>query len=239
MSARAPPSPAAAALAAAETLDGYRAAIAASPLNAAARAKDRYVPFFLESPKDLARLEDEIAKIPLLNGSTTVILHPSADAGFPHTRPTDLLCLPAPVATQSSTASLAETLRHEAIHIHQRRNPSFWDAAARADGWEPAASSQLPLDLLQRCRLNPDTFTPTPFWSWDGRWIPLPLFTRDLQPTLGGIEIQWWDTEREALYLSPPSPGSERYGPRPSQQSTRSNFSPSRPQQPASQQRKS
>lgn len=209
-------SPAADTLAAAEAADGYRAAIAASPLNAAARAKDRYVPSFLE-PADAQRLEAEVHKIRLLDDTITLILDSSADAGYPHTRAPNIICLPAAnAAATTSTASLAETLRHEAIHIHQRRNPDFWRAAAKADGWEPATSSQLPLDLLQRCRLNPDTFH-TPFWSWDGRWIPLPLFQRDLQPTLGGVEISWWDLQREALYPSPPSPFSDRYGPKPSQ----------------------
>ena len=77
----------------AESIDGYRAACNASVLNAAAREKQAYAPHFLKRT-ELVKLNDAMRKIPILSTMDVIILHASADNGFPHTRPNSLICMP-------------------------------------------------------------------------------------------------------------------------------------------------
>ena len=196
------------ALARAESIDGYRAACAASPLNAAARSSHIYAPSFLE-PDELQLLYDTMAKVPLTRTMDVVILDSSAENGYPHTRPKALVCMP---ASSIDPESLAETLCHEAIHIHQRRNVQQWSAACIKDGWWPAPIGQIPAKFRERCRLNPDTFSQQQFWTWQNYYIPLPLFVREDNPTLGGVHIKWMDTRNSTLFSDPPASFVERYG---------------------------
>jgi hypothetical protein len=203
-------------LAAAERKDGYRAACAASPLNAAARADQHYTPFSL-AQEEVEMLLQEVDSIPLLSNSDIIILHPTADNGYPHTRPGRIVCMPASAVRGKTLGELSETLRHEAVHIHQRENESTWAAAAMRDGWQPCPPGQIPQRFRERCRLNPDTLKPQQFWAWRGRHVPLPLFLRDDYPTLGGVGIRWFDIETQATYTEPPGDFRQRYGPAPSQ----------------------
>ena len=160
----------------AEALDGYRAACAACPLNAEARKKQIYTPYFLEK-KSLEKLYGRMFTIPLISTMDVVVLHPSADNGYPHTRPNSIICVPANVVATSDD-SLANTLLHEAIHVHQRRHPETWAAACSREGWTPVSTDQIPEEFLRRCRLNPDTFFQQRFWAWEKYNVPLPLFVK-------------------------------------------------------------
>lgn len=205
-----------AALAAAEAADGYLAAVAASPLNAISRRDSRYVPSWL-SPADASRLATELEAIPLLADARVVVLDASADGGYPHTRATNLVCMPTSAIKGKSRAELAETLRHESIHIHQRQYPDFWAAISRQEGWAVVPPGQIPLSLRDRCRVNPDTFRPSPFWAWEGWAVPLPLFYRDDSPRIGDVVIKWLDLRDGSLSSSPPPSFSARYGSSPPQ----------------------
>lgn len=204
----------------AETADGYLAAVGASHLNRQARGGCSYVPFFA-SPDRVEKLVGLIDKIPLLDAADIIIMHRTADNGFPHTRPDKILCLPVS-HLDAAESDLAETLRHEAVHLHQRANPHLWYQACLREGWTPVSSEQIPQQLLARCRINPDTFQKQQFWSWDIFHVPLPLFVPKPAAgtaafTLEDVVVKWLDLRDGSLSSSPPSSFSLRYGPRPPQ----------------------
>jgi hypothetical protein len=199
----------------AEHEDGYLAACAASPRNRAARTGCSYLPF-LVAPGEADRLLALADSIPLIRDADLVILHPSAENGYPHTRPPNLICLPSKVL-RASDESLRTTLLHEMLHLHQRRYPDRWNRACRADGWTPLSPSQIPRNLQGAVRLNPDTLRPTQFWAWEEHHCPLPLFSPRPHPTLGDVVIKWYDLRNGSLYSTPPPSFEARYGSNPAQ----------------------
>ncbi len=209
-------SPANDSLTAAEAADGYRAACAASPANAYARRNCTYTPFFAEDT-DVNRLVKLLDDIPLTRDTDVVVLHPTAENGYPHTRAPNLIAMPLPSVTGVSDEALAETLRHEAVHIHQRRQPKLWAAACVREGWWPLPAGQVPQRWRAQCRLNPDTFQPQQFWSWETHHVPLPLFSSEAPSNLADISVKWLDLRNGVLYPSPPPSFQARYGNAPSQ----------------------
>lgn len=207
---------AAAALAKAEAHDGYLAAVAACPVNAAARRFDRYTPFFAEK-EDVERLLKEIGRVETLRTADVIVMNETADNGYPHTRAPNIVVLPVKTIVSTTTEELAETLRHEGLHIHQRKNLSLWTAACMREGWQPVPQGQIPLRFRERCRINPDTFSPQPFWGWEGVHVPLPLFTTDTPKSLADIDVKWFDLRNQTLYSSPPPSFQARYGGAPPQ----------------------
>lgn len=202
----------------AESIDGYLAAVSASPLNREARSTCRYSPFFA-GPDKAERLLKIVDNIPLLDGADIIVMHPTADNGYPHTRPGNIVCLPT-TYLDHDVAALRETLVHEAIHLHQRANPHPWYRACLLEGWTPVSLEQIPAELRERCRINPDTFSPRPFWSWDIFHVPLPLFTpkpSSRQLTLSDCVVKWLDLRNGALVTEPPSTFKGRYGAQPPQ----------------------
>ena len=198
-------------LAQAEAADGYRAAIAASPANRYARKDQLYIPFFVP-PAAAQRLLGEVDKIPLLDGANVIVMHRSADGGLPHTRPLETVCMPAHYVVKASTADLATTLRHEAIHLHQRAHPQLWAAALMRDGWTPLGAGAVPTHHRALCRLNPDTMHPVQFWSWDGAYVPLPLFRDEQPPDLDAVSIRWLDRRSGDFLSAAPPSFKARYG---------------------------
>jgi hypothetical protein len=190
----------------AETIDGYRSACLHSPMNALARRGEHYTPSFL-SPELAQRLRTEVFRIEMLNGADIVVLHSSADNGYPHTRPKSVVCMPES-SVNVPIPDLAETLRHESIHLHQRRFPDVWKSVCRREGWTPV--EQIPTRFKEKCRLNPDTFYDTPFWAWETFHVPLPMFKEG--KNLGDVRIEWMDIRTNALFHDPPASFVTRYG---------------------------
>ena len=196
----------------AEAIDAYLELCSACPANRAARKGNLYKPFFV-SPYDSQRLRTATFKIEILNGADIIVLHSSAENGFPHTRPDAIVCMPSDFVTRSSDSELAETLCHEAIHIHQRRFPAMWRAKCLREGWTPLAKDRIPVRFREQCRLNPDTFYDTPFWAWDTHHVPLPMFRDSSKPRdLGDVRIEWFDLRTGSLFHHPPPSFVERYG---------------------------
>ncbi len=204
------------ALAKAESIDGYRAACKASALNSAAREGDLYIPYSIDRA-DVNRLNKQIFSIELMGDVDIVVLHPSADNGYPHTRPNNIVCMPTNAIQGVSDSALADTLRHEAVHIHQRRNPEQWVGACLHEGWWPVQSHQIPQRFAERCRLNPDTMGDRQFWAWQTHYVPLPMFIREDVPTMEGVQVKWMDLRNNTLSSEPPSSFKARYGANPSQ----------------------
>lgn len=191
-------------LAKAEQIDKYRTACSRSELNRLAREKHIYSVFSNENPAALQQVADTMD---LTRGSKIVILHPSADNGYPHTRPGNLICMPAGFSLYNAP----KTLLHEACHLHQRSHASYWTSYSIKQGWWPVAADQVPERWRARCRINPDTMA-TPFWSWQEHYVPLPLFRNEQSPSMGECDVRWYDMRNGVLYKVPPPSFTARYG---------------------------
>lgn len=185
----------------AEAADGFFAKVAASPVNTAARRLCSYTAWNDQSLAAVASamLEKEDRWVDI------VILDPSAEGGMPHTRP-GLICLPA----YYPESRLPETLRHEMIHISQKRQPSLWTSRANVEGWSAVRPEIIPLNWASRCRLNPDTAGT--LYAWRGH-VPLPVYVREDKPNLRDIEVRWFDIA-EGIVRSTPTSFTQYYGKR-------------------------
>lgn len=183
----------------AEEIDNFFTKIRSDPVNARARHHLSYVP--MESTPKPWMLNTEI-----------IMMHPTAEAGMPHTRPPNIICMPQYYPTER----IQETLAHELIHVDQRRRPYKWNGFFEKEGWTPISEEEIPSRWLSRCRLNPDTVDQR-FWAWKGQHVPLPLFEREDKPDLRQVVIQWWDRETGVRQAEPPRSFQERYGSLPSQ----------------------
>ena len=188
----------------AEQIDKYRTACSRSELNRLARSQHIYSVFSNENPAALQQVADTMD---LTRGSKIVILHPSADTGYPHTRPGNLICMPAGFSLYNAP----KTLLHEACHLHQRSHASYWTSYSIKQGWWPVAADQVPERWRARCRINPDTMA-NPFWSWQEHYVPLPLFRNEQSPSMGECDVRWYDMRNGVLYKVPPPSFTARYG---------------------------
>ena len=185
----------------AESIDNYISLCAKSPLNSHARANCSYT---LWPSQEIATKYSNMG-----GNAKIVVLHPSAEGGMPHTRPGNVICIPAYYPDHA----MDETLRHEAAHISQRSNPSEWKTKLNREGWFQVADSKIPAPIKERCRLNPDTCW-SRFWAFDGRYVPLPIFVREDKPSLREIAIRWYDMSEEITRSVIPSIFTETYGQR-------------------------
>lgn len=183
----------------AEQIDHFFFQVSQNPVNAKAREQHSYVPM------------NDVLEPYLLN-TQIIKLHPTAEAGLPHTRPPNLICIP----MYYPEDRLNHVLKHELIHIDQRRRWQKWNTFFQRQGWSISPISEIPTRWLQRCRLNPDTIDEQ-FWAWKGRHVPLPLYEREDRPDLRSVSIRWWDKETGFLQAEAPRLFQERFGRSPSQ----------------------
>jgi hypothetical protein len=182
-------------LSSAEALDGYRKKCMDSPLNFLARKGYIYQAWM-----------DQYLKSYEKEGERIVVVNPDAEGGLPHTRPPNIIVIPAYYPKHM----LEETLRHERVHIEQRKFPHTWEARAIQDGWVKVEESQIPESLLKRVRLNPDTIG-SRFWAWDG-WVPLPLFVREDRPNIKDTMLRWYSLKEGITSSATPASFTKKYG---------------------------
>ena len=129
-----------------------------------------------------------------------IFLMPSADTGFPHTRPDQLICFP-----QQATLPSLETFLHEMWHIHQRKYPALWRRLYKTV-WQfrPASADQIPAELRKYMRINPDTMVDGPY-CWRDTWIPLPIFQSPTQPRLGECSIWFYNVNTHVWRKTAPA----------------------------------
>lgn len=187
----------------AEKADNFFAKVAASQVNTLARQKCSYT---LWNDQSLARKAEKLLDPEDKAFVSIVILHPTAEGGMPHTRP-GLICLPA----HYPESRLEETIRHEMIHISQKRQPSLWKTRAEMEGWVQINENDIPQEWLSRTRLNPDTAS-VRFLAWRGRHVPLPLFIREDKPELRDIQVRWYDMAEGIVKSTPPTTFTQAYG---------------------------
>lgn len=176
----------------AERKDFFRTDVDGDPVNRAARAGLDYFP--LEGPQlpiDISWLKHDMV---------ICWMTPSAEAGMPHTREENIVCLP----LYWSQNLLLDTLKHEAIHIDQRKRPMEWVKWCTTQGWTLVDDKEIPERWRRVCRLNPDTMK-FRFWAYKNRWVPLPMYERADRPKLREVQIRWWDRKTGELLILPPS----------------------------------
>lgn len=134
------------------------------------------------------------------------IVEDTCEDGMPHTSDGYTIRIPAPVWNMSQERR-DSVLRHERVHILQRRNPDQWRAFYKRH-WgytlhqEPPVAARIPEDVRAKVRGNPDTW-PTPWACWEGRYWFLPMYTDTQKPRLRNSEVRVWDAER-GDWCSPP-----------------------------------
>lgn len=191
-------------LAKAEELDQFQSSCRADHSNSMARRDFLYIE---ESNAYMTVIEEFIKQHSIFNNTTIIQLHPSAENGYPHTRPNNIICIP----NTASFPNLQSTLFHEAVHIHQRTHTNEWSIFLKAEGWLEVSKSDIPERWRERCRYNPDTFL-HPFWIYMNRYIPLPLFIRPHSPLFHEIDVMWYDIHTGKLEHTEPEVFSKKYG---------------------------
>jgi hypothetical protein len=187
----------------AEAADSYRERCAKSFLNDLARNGQGYELSSI-SKEALDSLRRVVADIPLLDSCEIAILNSKADNGFPHTRPSNLICLPDFMCKEEASPKFIETLIHEAIHVHQRLNKTLWETGLRKLNWTPVAPEKIPEKFKEKIRLNPDTLL-EPFWAWSTYHVPLPLFNKFGPTSLSNTRVEWLDLRTGSLFHDPPT----------------------------------
>ena len=194
----------------AEAIDGYRRACSRNPLNAKAR-EDQIYELANISMSAYNFLRSAIDEYPLLKGMEYAILNSTADNGFPHTRPNNLICLPAAMCKEAPASNeFRITLLHEGMHVHQRKFKSEWAQGIQRAGWTPISKDRIPEEFRDKLRINPDTME-SPFWAFKNFHVPLPMFRKE-SPKLNDIFIEWFDLRTGALFHEPPKEFREKYG---------------------------
>lgn len=178
----------------AESLDHFFHRVSENPINRKARESLSYLPVLNYTE-------------PWMGNTEIVIMNPTAEAGMPHTRPPNLICMP----KYFPESRKQETLAHEFVHIHQRRKVDTWNRYFQKEGWSRIDPYELPDRWVSRCRMNPDT-TDQPFWEWKGRYVPLPLFEREDRPELRQVVVHWYDKQEGVRQPEAPRSFMEKYG---------------------------
>ena len=189
----------------AEAKDKYIFLIENSYINKEARNSCIYKEDTQSYIKD--KILNYIKKYPIFNDVSIVILDPSAENGYPHTRPNNIICIP----SNSSFPELEATLFHEVVHIHQRNNKIIWDNFLSRHGWEPFEANKVPERWREKCRLNPDTVY-CQYYIFENRYVPLPMFIKETNLQLHDVKVMWYDIKTGALNHSPPVSFLNKYG---------------------------
>lgn len=132
------------------------------------------------------------------------VVEDTCEDGLPHTSAADTIRIPVQV-WETSQSRRDNVLRHERIHILQRRSPERWLAFYKSAWGYTLANTppaQLPADVVAKVRGNPDTW-PHPWACWQGRYWFLPLYKDPDQPQLRNTEVRVWDSETRT-WCAPP-----------------------------------
>jgi hypothetical protein len=134
----------------------------------------------------------------------------SCEDGMAHTRPGDRIYIPDNI----NTVMRGDTVRHELIHIYQRRNPEAWYAFYQRS-WSYSLfkdpPEELPKDLVKGRRSNPDT-AEKPWACWLRRWWTIPIYKDAYNPRLRDVIIIYWDSWKNHSSESPPQEWTAFFG---------------------------
>ena len=186
-----------------EQTDNFLKKVSNNFVNTVIRREHKYT----EDNNDYSTTISEFTKkYPIFNDIKIIQLHPSAENGYPHTRP-NIICIP----SSAKFPSLEITLFHEAIHIHQRKNEKLWDDFLKKEQWTHINESDIPQRWVEKCRINPDTIMKQ-FYCFEKRYVPLPLFIKDHNPRFEDVKVMFYDIQTGILEHNPPDSFLKKYG---------------------------
>lgn len=171
----------------------------AGPLNKKARSYP-----YLPSVEGKTRETTVEFPFPLDGPINIVYLDGKSDAGLPHTRGRTGIAMPVFLLWHPSQ----QTLRHELVHLSQKQYRARWYEWYK-DKWNFRQATEeellsIPLKWRERRRINPDTLG-TPYMVWANRYIPLSVFSSELQPDLRYCRRGFWDLKMtQWTWESPP-----------------------------------
>lgn len=130
---------------------------------------------------------------PGLEGAVIELTDASCESGLPHTIGTNLIRIP--VSAWTTQDRRDHILRHERIHLLQRRNPDAWAGLYNDWMWTVQEGEEIPSEVANApVRGNPDTW-PARWACWKGRYWFVPMY-RDLEaPQLPDAEVRVWDAK--------------------------------------------
>ena len=185
----------------AEQLDGYQRAIANSPVNRQARRKGLYKPALYS----VNRIVPAVSKD--WPSGQVVWMTTDADGGLPHTRAPNYVC----ISEGHPEKSIAKTLLHERIHIHQRKHTDAWVRFCKQHWAMDLWYGKLPDEISMRLRINPDTMY-VAHMIWKKTWVPLALFRSSTPDSLTDVKFVWWNDVQKVLHENAPAGWKEFFG---------------------------
>lgn len=138
-----------------------------------------------------------LERVPYHDGTIIEVVTDTCSEGLPHTRNRDTIVMPAGAWNDSRRE---ETLRHEMVHIRQRKNIDKWYRFYR-DSWDYVPVSLPPELSAADIRPNPDT-ADSPFMLWRNTWLFLPYYTKDR--TLRNAEVRVYNVRTKEFVKIPP-----------------------------------
>ncbi len=139
---------------------------------------------------------------PELAGAVVEIVDASCESGLPHTIGTNRIRIPES-AWNSSAERRQGILRHERVHLLQRRDPAAWEAFYR-DVWQYTTHAEPPAALrAANIRGNPDTF-PHRWACWKGRYWFVPVYAEGPNIRLQDASVRIWDAVAGTWLDEPP-----------------------------------
>lgn len=132
-----------------------------------------------------------------LDSTKIYVVNATCSEGLPHTSDKNTIVMP---LDAWNSEHRERTLRHEMVHIKQRRGLELWYTFYRTH-WN-YERSVLPPELDARSiRPNPDTLD-SPFMLWRGRYMFLPVYTD--AHTLQHAKVQVYDIINRKFTDIPP-----------------------------------
>jgi hypothetical protein len=134
----------------------------------------------------------------------------SCEDGLPHTSDVNTIRIP----ISHPKALLPTTIRHEKIHLLQRRYPELWEEWYK-HLWSYSLFDKpptgFPEELFNRRRHNPD-IEEKPFACWKNRWWSIACFTSNTPHKLTDARTMWWDSQTETILRDVPEGWSDFFG---------------------------
>ena len=179
----------------------------ASILNMKAR-KFPYMESSEMSPEATSLLQ---TPVPIQGPLNIVYLDARSDAGLPHTRGMKGLALPVFLLWHPSE----KTIQHEVVHLSQKQfSDRWWNWYKKHWNFRLASDKEflsIPESWRSRRRINPDTLK-QPYTIWKDRYIPLSVFSNELNPDLRYCKRGFWDTKMSQWTWEAPSGWDKTFG---------------------------
>ena len=152
-----------------------------------------FIVYYFSLPTPCTVLE----RIPYKDGTTIHIVNDTCSEGLPHTSNTNTIIMP---LSSWNHERREDTLRHELVHIRQRRDSELWYEFYRTH-WDYVPTSLPPELSSGLIRPNPDT-EDKPFMLWRGQWIFIPIYSQDR--SLRKATVRVYDIQTKSFTSIPP-----------------------------------